>query len=305
MLPVRELGEWLGADWSRDPRTGRISFRRAGASIGLAVGKTSATIGGSAQQLPAAPVVEGGVTYVPARLVAEALGAHVEWSDQVSTLWLRHPETGEERSFIDGLQCALGAVLDGDLAELGALLDADPSVLSSHTTPGTLAAEADTGWALLHAAAFVGQAGVAELLLARGASVDTRTTQTKDTPLHLAALQGHAPVVRVLLANGADVNARSGTGRATALHLAAGVGHAGISRLLLSAGANPDARDDLGLTPLHHAACFDHTTTAVSLLDAGADVNATDEDGRTPLAAALSDGNHAVAQVLRARGAHR
>ena len=82
---------------------------------------------------------------------------------------------------------------------------------------------ADTGaeeaGALLNEAALKGQTEIADILIAKGASVSVRD-RSGATPLHQAALKGNLRIAALLLEHGAAVDARDGDG-ATPLHAAA------------------------------------------------------------------------------------
>ena len=59
----------------------------------------------------------------------------------------------------------------------------------------------------MHLAAAIGKRDVVELLLLKGADVNTRD-QNRWTPLHVATANDQKEVVELLLAKGADVNAK-------------------------------------------------------------------------------------------------
>ncbi|XP_078608413.1 uncharacterized protein LOC144880222 [Branchiostoma floridae x Branchiostoma japonicum] len=61
----------------------------------------------------------------------------------------------------------------------------------------------------LHAASWVGQTEVAELLIEHKAEVDARDIYREFTPLHVAAERGHAGTCELLIRHGADVMART------------------------------------------------------------------------------------------------
>ena len=61
----------------------------------------------------------------------------------------------------------------------------------------------------LQLAANGGHKEIAELLIAEGADVNTKT----DKPLHMAALWGEKEIVELLIAAGADVNAQYANGK--------------------------------------------------------------------------------------------
>ena len=196
-------------------------------------------------------------------------------------------------------------------------------------------AEGWMGATPLHDAAQHGRADVATLLVGRGADVDARRRDRRDTPLHWAATEA---VARLLVGHGADIEARDWVGRMP-LHWAAQFGHDATARYLIGVGATVDARADrpptanrllsaiakrvtavfksdqreivggrkdpgyTGVTPLHWAAQEGKAEVATALLEHGADANARAHDGRTPLHKAAFRGHHAVVELLVRVGA--
>jgi ankyrin repeat protein len=88
-------------------------------------------------------------------------------------------------------------------------------------------------------AARTGKLGSVEVLLTRGAVVDTRLEKGQ-TALMWAAADGHTAVVKALLAAGADFRTPLETGF-TPLLFAARAGHADVVRVLLDAGIDVNA----------------------------------------------------------------
>jgi hypothetical protein len=78
-LPLRAISEALGAtvDWIAE--TQGITVTLGENSIGLQVGNTSAVVNGTVMTLDAAPYIKNNRTMVPFRVIAEGLGATVEW----------------------------------------------------------------------------------------------------------------------------------------------------------------------------------------------------------------------------------
>jgi hypothetical protein len=80
LVPVRELAAALGANnVSWDGTNLRATFSSLGKTVSYKVGLATAQVGNSNVGLSVAPYQSGGVMYVPARQVAEALGAKVLW----------------------------------------------------------------------------------------------------------------------------------------------------------------------------------------------------------------------------------
>jgi ankyrin repeat protein len=184
---------------------------------------------------------------------------------------------------IVNLLIARGRTLDLFLAaelgmanELRARLDLDPSLANQMSPSGATA---------LHGACYWGSAAAARVLLERGADVNalTRDSFLRIAPIGCAVATPNVPnpsddesvvleLVELLVANRANVNAQRRDGM-TALHAAAYRGHLRVIETLLRAGADPDIRA--------HA-------------DAGAHAS------ETPLDTAVTQGQTAAAEVLRA-----
>jgi ankyrin repeat protein len=174
---------------------------------------------------------------------------------------------------------------------------------------------------LLHCASASPNKDAAELLIAKGADVNT-WGKSGITPLD-SAVQGSRlgkdkealEVAELLIAKGADVNAKNNerkkpfkrnateynniydrmqySGRPdknnTPLHRVAITSWEDMAKLLLSNGADANVKNSEGSTPLHYTASRttgsrrNRTGMAELLLANGADVNAKDNDGQTPL----------------------
>ena len=91
-----------------------------------------------------------------------------------------------------------------------------------------------TGASVLHYAVMRGNPEILQLLLDRGADINSRT-RNGTTPLHTAVLYNRYEVAEKLLGKGADVNAQSASG-ATPLALASAARNRTIAELLRSRG---------------------------------------------------------------------
>ncbi|KAG9449534.1 hypothetical protein H6P81_009499 [Aristolochia fimbriata] len=128
-----------------------------------------------------------------------------------------------------------------------------------------------------------------------------------DTALHLACLYGFGPCVQLLLERGASLETRDEEG-AIPLHDACAGGFAEIVDLLLNAAGSPEHANQMlrtvdteGDTPLHHAARGEHLDVVHLLLAAGASPTEKNIYGKTP--AELADPDTDVRSVLEAAAA--
>src|SRR4051794_17193554 len=148
------------------------------------------------------------------------------------------------------------AAATGRLARLTTLLDAAPERVNTWSPDG---------FQPLGLAAFFGQSDAVDLLLARGAEVDTPARhQFGVTPLHSALASPRPQVARTLVAAGANVNKPQPSG-ATPLHSAAYIGSLDLTEFLLSNGANPKATDNQQRTPAQVAQAQNHPEVAALL----------------------------------------
>jgi uncharacterized protein len=133
------------------------------------------------------------------------------------------------------------------------LLDEDPTLAQAFSPDG---------FQPLGLAAFFGHAGIARLLLQRGAAVSTPSNNAQHVPpLNSAAAGRHLDIARLLLEHEADPNSRQ-AGGFTPLHSAAQNGDEPLARLLLEHGADPALENDRGQTPAAMAAAMGHTPLA-------------------------------------------
>ncbi|KAL8870062.1 MAG: hypothetical protein Q9174_003806 [Haloplaca sp. 1 TL-2023] len=182
------------------------------------------------------------------------------------------------------------------------------------------------GMTALHHAASNGQTEIAEVLLQRGASVDSRIVNSAYaprtsaqicycdlaggayegawfTPLHMAAGNGHAEVAALLIGNGADIHAASSKGY-TAFGLAARGGYAPVVKMLLDHGclASGADRPEEG-THLCLAVQRGHKDVVELLLMHGADTERDTRWGKAALTPTLKYPPHKRARAPAPRSA--
>ncbi len=110
------------------------------------------------------------------------------------------------------------------------------------------------------------RAKVVEILLKRGATLDSATDNEGNTALIYASSNGYFPVVEVLLKYSADVNATNNLGNTS-----------------LIAAVSPHILWEIGFPPTQRISFEGHLKTVQLLLDAGAKVNVRNKKGMTAL----------------------
>ncbi len=184
---------------------------------------------------------------------------------------------------------------------------------------GGIDVKGDKGGLVIYDAAAMGRYELIEVLIANGASVNTKGPPNGETPLHRAvSYRGSAPsrgdqnlppmesllaqnkkrFATLLIAHGADVNAKS-NGGITPLHNAAS---AELVELLLEHGAKIEAQiNGNGGTPLYGQRI---TEVVKALIAHGANIHAKNGSGETALHHAVDQNNRELAKLLIASGAN-
>ncbi len=158
-------------------------------------------------------------------------------------------------------------------------------------TPALVHQRDGGGGTLLHAAAGAWDVERMMLLLERGAIAEGEPSPLCNAAGRYVAqterlAESGKRVAEILMQRGADVNTPTGAEDQTPLHMAARRGNIAIAQALLNGGAALEARDKKGETPLRRAVNCGHPEFVALLLAHGADVNSRDKHGQTPLQAA-------------------
>lgn len=106
------------------------------------------------------------------------------------------------------------------------------------------------GWTPLTISSYEGYIEIVQLLISKGANVNTAVKTIEQTPLYIASEKGETDIVKLLITKGANVNTVEKTGRQTPLHVASKEGKVDIVELLISKGADIDKTNEFGDTPL-------------------------------------------------------
>lgn len=333
MVPLRYIAERLGASVDAvNGGKGGVKVSLGGKNVVLKAGNKSLTMDGKEYTTTAPPVALDAVTYVPVALVAQGLGAKVDWNAPRQAMVVSYAPTkielllpGWDRrdyTFDDIHLDAFGGQVDRlrkDLADGAGVDDKDSEGRTAmHWAATGDQVEAaryllDHGASMeigdtqfgnrpLHEAVLLANERVVRLMLDRGAAANAKT-KAEETPLTLAALKGYTGQVQILLDAHADPMLANAAG-GTALHAAARGGQAEIIRILVHGGAKLESQaTNNKFTPLQEAVLAGKPAAVKMLLDLGANVNAVGNQGVMAVHLAAVRGYSDILEILLARGA--
>lgn len=165
-------------------------------------------------------------------------------------------------------------------------------------------------------AAYVGDAEIVKLMIAKGAGMERQSAQllhtfdsprTVGAPMHAAVREGNIKVSTVLADSGSKIDQPSPRYQETPLHAAALHGNTAMCRWLLEKGANPQARladqtdFQSGWLPLHSAAWSGSIEVARLLMEKGAAPSAPCSIGgneRSPFHIVVLKGNVPLVRLM-------
>lgn len=97
MVPLRAIFEALGLEVGWDPTTQTVTGTKEGKKIILQVGNLKASVNDVPVALEVSAVIIGGRTMVPARFIAESVGAEVSWEPKVRNVAITYYHSEEQR----------------------------------------------------------------------------------------------------------------------------------------------------------------------------------------------------------------
>ncbi len=124
----------------------------------------------------------------------------------------------------------------------------------------------------------------------KGAGIEGHQRRAASRRLHAAAYVGDIAIAELLLERGADVNAESEL-LVTPLHAAAEEDHADMVELLIARGALIDAKEADGYTPLTRATLKERTDVMVLLKQNGAECQSEDVTSKAVHSICVAAGN--------------
>lgn len=112
MVPVRAVGEAIGADveWVQDKQ--QVVMTRAGSTVTMTLDSTTADIDGKAVEMDVAPYATNGRTLLPARYVAEFFGQKVDWDDNDRRVLITEDKSVAGDSNLEAWALPMGAMLN-------------------------------------------------------------------------------------------------------------------------------------------------------------------------------------------------
>ena len=90
LLPLRFLGDALGATFSWDAAEKKAAFRKNDVKVEVWINQKKMRVDGVMEALDVAPVIQNGRTMVPVRVISDKLGAKVNWDNQTKKVTITY-----------------------------------------------------------------------------------------------------------------------------------------------------------------------------------------------------------------------
>lgn len=127
-VEFRPIFEKLGLQVNWDEASQSVTGSKEGTSISLTLGKLQATVNEETSELPTAPYLQKGYTFVPLRLVGEASGRKVVWDANLKAVYLYDPATEGKLYDKAGNLLYEGQLKDGHMQGKGKLFHEDGTI---------------------------------------------------------------------------------------------------------------------------------------------------------------------------------
>lgn len=91
LVPLKSIGEWIGATVDFDKKSGIITLKSESNTISLKLKSDIASLNGKLVQLSTPATERNGTTYVPLRFVGEAFAAKIKIDASTGEIRIEHP----------------------------------------------------------------------------------------------------------------------------------------------------------------------------------------------------------------------
>ncbi len=119
MAPIRAIAEALGAEVEWDPVTWQVTMTRAGSTISMTPGQTTAWVDGKPVEMDVAPYADQNRTYFPVRYAAELFGQTVTWNAAQRRVDITQPRQEDREAPLLAMGALLGFLEGGDPVRFG------------------------------------------------------------------------------------------------------------------------------------------------------------------------------------------
>lgn len=206
-------------------------------------------------------------------------GAFINWSDD------------------DGFQPLHFAAQCGNVAMISFLIEKGAHVYSARTK--------NEGVTPFHVAVDYGHLDAVHAFIdSKTVSVNMKTKlkQGGQAPIHRAVQKSHLKIVELLIEKGASIETKDSEGR-QAIHYAAQADDPNVLEYVIKQGAHIDVTENCGRRAIHYAIYNNHEENVKILLKYGANICSMDENAYLPLYSAVMVENPEIVKCLLLSGA--